>query len=267
MDVKDALKAGCLTEALSLAKQGVRKAPADPAQRSLLFQLYCIVGDWPAAATQLNLVGELDPTTSLFVGVAEKILDCEIERTRVFAGRQEPTLFGEPAPWIGGMVEAFRLSLQGKWEAAAASQAKALEAAPMTPARLGACQVDWLADADSRLGPLLEAFVDGRYYWVPFQRIRQLTLRPRTHLMDVIWAPVDFIWTNEGHSSGFIPVRYAGSEFSAEPLIQLGRKTEWAAHEGNIYQGIGHRIITTSEAELPLLEMDSVHFVTAEVAA
>ena len=30
---------------------------------------------------------------------------------------------------------------------------------------------EWVADADSRLGPVMEAIINGRYYWVPFARL------------------------------------------------------------------------------------------------
>ena len=33
---------------------------------------------------------------------------------------------------------------------------------------------EWIADADDRLGPVLEAIVNGRYYWVPFERVRRI---------------------------------------------------------------------------------------------
>jgi protein involved in temperature-dependent protein secretion len=37
----------------------------------------------------------------------------------------------------------------------------------------------WLADADVRLGPVLEAIVDGKYYWIPFGNLSAITSRSR----------------------------------------------------------------------------------------
>ena len=260
MDLSEALKGGRLSEALAAAKDAVRKAPSDSRQRSILFQLYCIQGNWEGAQTQLKLVGEFDVEATIWVGNCEKVLACESSRQAVFAGKAAPTLFGKPPEWVGGTVEALRLGLEGKWPAAAASQAHALEMAPATAARVNDQEVAWVADGDSRLGPLLEAFVDGKYYWIPFEHIRAVTMSVRTHMMDSIWAPAEFRWLNEGMAKGYIPVRYPGSEASTDPQIQLGRKTDWAERTENFFCGLGHRVFVTDTAEFGLAEIQSIQF-------
>ena len=265
MDTSEALKAGRLDEALAAAKDAVRKAPSEAAHRSVLFQLYCVQGNWEGAQTQLQLVGDLDVESTMWLGVCEKLLACEADRREVFAGKKAPTLFGKPPEWVGGMVEAFRLGLNGEWEAALASQAQALEAAPATPANLNDQEVEWIADADSRLGPLLEAYIEGKYYWIPFEHIRELTLRPRTHLMDSVWAPADFEWLNEGKASGYIPMRYPGSEKSEDPKIQLARKTEWSEKAENFYLGSGHRVLAANTADFDLAEIRTIRFIHPDV--
>jgi type VI secretion system protein ImpE len=243
MDTAEALKEGRLDELLASVKDAVRKAPADGKQRSVLFQLYCVQGNWEGARTQLKLVADLDIEASLWVGVCEKLLACEAQRALVFEGKQPPTLFGE-----------------GNWQAAAASQVRALAAAPAVAASFNGEEIEWVADADSRFGPLLEAFIDGKYYWIPFEHIREMSFRARTHLMDAVWAPADFEWLNEGTASGYVPVRYPGSERSADPLIQLGRKTEWREEADNFYCGLGHRTLATSTADVGLSEVKSIKF-------
>ena len=260
MELAEALKGGHLAEPLAAAKDAVRKAPSDGRHRSVLFQLYCVQGNWEGAKTQLDLVGQLDVEATLWTGVCEKLLSCEASRREVFAGKAAPTLFGKPPEWIGGTVEALRLGIEGNWPAAAASQARALEIAPATAARLNDQEVAWVADSDSRLGPLLEAYIDGKYYWIPFEHIREVNLRPRTHMMDSIWAPADFIWLNEGAAAGYIPVRYAGSEASADPQIQFARTTTWDERADGFFCGLGHRIFVTDAAEFGVAEVRSLHF-------
>lgn len=260
MDTSEALKAGRLDEALAAAKDAVRKSPSDGKYRSVLFQLYCIQGNWEGAQTQLKLVGELDVESTMWVGVCEKLMACEASRAAIYAGKQVPTLFGKPPEWVGGMIEAFRLGLEGNWAAAAASQAQALEKAPATPAAINNQEVEWVADADSRFGPLLEAYIEGKYYWVPFEHIREINLRPRTHLMDAIWAPADFEWLNAGRATGYIPVRYQGSEKSSDSQIQLARKTEWAEKAENFYLGSGHRVLAASTEDFDLGQVKLLRF-------
>lgn len=265
MDVAEALKSGRVADALVAAKDAVRKAPDDAKHRSVLFQLYCLQGNWDGAQTQLKLVSEFDVEAAIWVGVCEKVLACEANRRAVFGGQATPTLFGKPPAWVGGTMEAFRLGLEGNWQAAAASQAHALEAAPATAAAVNDQEAAWVADGDSRFGPVLEAFIDGKYYWIPFEHIREINFRPRTHLMDSIWAPADFRWLNKGAAPGYIPVRYPGSEQEADPLIQLGRQTDWRERAEGFFCGLGQRTLVTDAAEFGLLEIKSVRFVQPAV--
>ena len=124
-----------------------------------------------------------------------------------------------------------------------------------------------MADGDSRLGPILEAFVDGKYYWIPFEHVREVTFTPRKHIMDMVWAPAEFRWLNEGMASGYVPVRYPGSETSADPQIQLGRKTEWSERAENYFSGLGHRTFVTDAAEFGLAEVQSIQFAPSEAPA
>ena len=260
MELSDAFKGGRLSEALAAAKDAVRKAPSDAKHRSVLFQLYCVQGNWEGAQTQLKLVGEFDVEATIWVANCEKVLACEEIRRSVFAGKAAPTLFGKPPEWVGGTVEALRLGLEGNWPAATASQAHALDMAPATAAHLNGQDVAWIADGDSRLGPVLEAFVDGKYYWIPFEHIRSVTMSARTHMMDSIWAPAEFRWLNEGMAKGYIPVRYPGSETNADAQIQLGRKTAWNEQAENFFCGLGHRVFVTDAAEFDLAAVRSIEF-------
>ena len=260
-------RGGPAPAARAAAKDAVRKAPSDAKHRSVLFQLYCVQGNWEGARTQLKLVGDFDVEATIWVGNCEKVLACEASRQAVFAGKAAPTLFGKPPEWVGGTVEALRLGLEGNWSAAAASQAHALDMAPATEARLNEQDVAWGADGDSRLGPLLEAFVDGKYYWIPFEHIRAVTMSARTHMMDSIYAPAEFRWLNEGMAKGYIPVRYPGSEASTDAQIQLGRKTEWSEQTDNFFCGLGHRVFVTDAAEFDLAEIKSIEFMPHPVAS
>jgi len=70
---------------------------------------------------------------------------------------------------------------------------RAFDAAPGLTGRLhddqGEHAFAWLADADMRLGPVLEAFVHGRYYWVPLERLARVRLDPPEDLRDAVWMP------------------------------------------------------------------------------
>jgi type VI secretion system protein ImpE len=185
----------------------------------------------------------------------------------VFAGERSPLLFGEPEPWMAQMLEAQRLTAQGKWSQAQDLRSRALEEAPAVPGEVtprrrdasteepAAQPFEWIADADTRLGPMLEAVVNGRYYWVPFQRIALLHLESPTDLRDLVWLPVHFQWTNGGETVGFVPTRYPGSEAAEDDFLRMARKTEWLQREAETFLGLGLRCLATENGDFALTEI------------
>jgi type VI secretion system protein ImpE len=113
---------------------------------------------------------------------------------------------------------------------------------------------EWIADADSRLGPVLELMVNGRYYWAPFEQIRIIKITQPEDLRDLVWLPARFVWTNGGEAVGLIPTRYPGSEKSENSAIQLARTTQWQEVTDSVYHGLGQRMLATDRDDFPLLE-------------
>jgi len=116
----------------------------------------------------------------------------------------------------------------------------------------------WIADADSRLGPVIELILDGKYYWVPFQSISSISLSTPEDLRDLVWAPAHFTWANGGHSRALIPARYPGSDSSEDSALQLARKTEWLEPAKSVFEGVGQRMFATDLSEYPLLDIRQV---------
>jgi type VI secretion system protein ImpE len=119
---------------------------------------------------------------------------------------------------------------------------------------------EWLADADPRLGPVLEAIVDAKYFWIPMHNIKQIRLDPPTDLRDVVWLPANFVWSNGGSAVGLIPTRYPGSESSEDGAVRLARKTEWTNLGPGYDVPLGQRLFAAGETEYPMLEVRRVTF-------
>jgi type VI secretion system protein ImpE len=113
----------------------------------------------------------------------------------------------------------------------------------------------WIADADSRLGPVLEAMVNGRYYWIPFQRLARIAFEPPTDLRDGVWLPAQLAFANGGEVVAMVPTRYPGSEASADGAILMGRRTEWRDAGGERFTGLGQRVLVTDQGEHGLLDV------------
>lgn len=249
------LKEGDPRGALAHLQEIVKKDPSSSAWRTYLFQLLSVVGEWSRAATQLDVLVEMDPKTSSMATTYREALRCEVIRGEVFAGRRSPVFFGEPDPWMGWMAKAQELLAQGKVDEAETLREQAFGEAPETPGEIDGRRFEWIADGDSRLGPILEAIVLGRYYWVPFVRIRELILEKPEDLRDLVWAPAQFVWTNGGTAVGFVPTRYPGSEASADGMHVLARKTEWTEAGPATFVGRGQRTLATDGGEYALLDV------------
>src|SRR5262245_20349008 len=227
MQADEHLRRGDPQAALTQLQEIVRKDPSSSAWRIYLFQLLSINGAWDRAATQLGVLADMDGSTEAMVRTYREALLCEALRREIFFGDKTPVIFGEPPAWAAWLVQAAMLDRAGKAAEAESLRAKALEDAPAVSGNIDGKPFAWIADADTRLGPMLEAIVLGKYYWIPFSHIRGIVLEKPADLRDFVWTPAEFLWTNGGKAVGFVPTRYPGSESSDDGLIRLARKTEW----------------------------------------
>ncbi len=254
---EDALKNGDVEGALARLQEQVRRSPADAGLRIFLFQLLSVLGQWGRALNQLNIAGDLDAGALAMVQTYREALQAEAFRAAVFGGRRAPLVLGQPAEWLALLIEALRLQAEGDATRAQAARDRAFDLAPATPGRLDGTAFDWIADADQRLGPVLEVVLTGGYYWVPFDRIARIAVTPPEDLRDLVWLPVQLMWTNGGEAVGLIPARYPGSQDAADPRIRLGRQTVWA-EDGGVPTGLGQRILATDAQETALLDIREI---------
>jgi type VI secretion system protein ImpE len=252
------LRDGHLDEALGQLQSAVRLNPADAKLRTFLFQLLAVRGDWERALNQLQVVGELDASTLPMVQTYREAIRCELLRERVFAGQSTPLAFGEPRQWFAMLVEGLRLTAEGRHGESASIRNQAFEAAPATAGTMDGRPFTWIADADTRLGPVLEVVLNGRYYWMPFESLQRIDIEPPSDLRDVIWMPAHLVFTNGGDSLGLIPTRYPGTARSDDPLLRLSRRTGWTEPGDGAYLGLGQRVLATDGGEYALMDIREI---------
>ena len=260
MQAQDFLKEGDLSGALSAAMQAVRDDPSKAENRTLLFQLLSVTGDWDRSLTQLNVAGELDSSAIPMVQTYQEALGCEALREQVFAGLRSPLVFGDPEQWIALALESLKLSGQGNYKDASTLREQAFELAPTVPGTVDGEPFEWIADADSRIGPFVEAIVNGKYYWVPMHRIASLKIEEPEDLRDLVWIPAQFSWANGGQSIALLPVRYPGTHTSSNDSLRLSRLTEWDEKSADTFFGVGQRMMATDQADYSLLDIRNIVF-------
>ena len=232
----------------------IQKHPQRSDLRIFLFQIYCVQGEWMKASTQLDLLLELDASSKPMVEAYREALRCEALRREVFDGKRSPLVLGKPDDWLAMMIEALRVDAEGRPDAAAELRAKALEAAPATSGKIDDIPFAWLADADARLGPVLEAIINGKYYWVPISRLIRIQIDKPADLRDFVWAPATLTLENGAANVAFVPTRYPGTERESAAALRLARATEWREQPGGAWHGVGQRVLTTDHSEIALLD-------------
>lgn len=254
-DARELLQANDLRGALDALQSAVRSNPGDPKLRIFLFQLLCVMGDWKRAVSQLKLSAELDPIAIPMAQAYREAIICEVFREKVFAGEKDPLVFGEPLQWVALLIEANKALAQGNASQAADLRGKAFDLVPDMGGTLNGERFEWIADADMRLGPILEIIINGRYFWMPFSAIKSMSIEAPEDLRDSVWTAAQLTVQNGGEFVALIPTRYVGTHTSEDGAAMMSRATTWLDLGAETFAGVGQRLLTTDVSEIPLMEL------------
>ena len=204
---------------------------------------------------QLNVLEKLDTELWPLVYTYRTAIQCEVLRAEIFAGRQTPLIFDAPPDWMAFLLEALRLTAKEEFEKAREIRSEAFDQAPVCAGVIDDQPFDWIANSDSRLGPVFEFIVNGQYYWAPFEKVREIKITPPKDLRDLVWLPSNLVWANGGEAVALIPTRYPGSEEINIAGIQMARTTRWEEVSDGLYHGFGQCMLATDRDDYPLLEI------------
>jgi type VI secretion system protein ImpE len=259
-NLRNALAARDPLAALAAVERAVKSEPGVARHRIALFQVMCLLGQWKRAMNQLDVISQLDDEALSMVSTYREAIKCEAVRVQVFSGATTPLAFGEPQAWLAHLVEALHREAGGDSAGAARLRESAFDQAQFPGGVMDGTPFEWIADCDPRLGPVLEAIVNGRYYWMPLTALARVDLEAPEDLRDLVWTPAHLQFINGGEAMGLIPTRYPGSEASSDGALQLARKTEWVAGAGGAQVGMGQRMLATDAGDRPLLEIRRIDF-------
>ncbi len=113
---------------------------------------------------------------------------------------------------------------------------------------------------------MLEAVVNGRYFWIPMQRIARIEFDAPVDLRDAVWSPATFTWTNGASTVGLVPTRYEGTVASGDEALMLSRRTEWIEQGAQAGHGLGQRMLVTDAGEYAIMDARSIEFEMAAAA-
>ena len=253
MDPKALIDEGKLDDALNALQERVRQDLSDVKLRIFLFQLLVVMEQWDRALTQLNVIGEMDVAALPMVQTYREAIQCVALRNNIFSGSLTPLIFGEPQPWLGLLLKALKYDGQGDNTHADMLRQQAFSVAQSYGGVINGKRFEWVADADPRLGPVLEVIINGRYFWVPVERTLRIELEPPADLRDSVWMSASFTWINDAQTVGLIPSLYPGTLAQANNAMLPGHLTEWE-------EGLGQRMLVTDGGEYPLMDVRVIKF-------
>lgn len=254
-----------LAARLAQIEARIRAQPAAAAHRWAVFQLLCVMGQWERAVQQLQVYARLEPQQGPAAHAYRELIRAERWRAQVLSGCERPGFVFDAPSWVEGLLEALRFCATGQREEADLVRERALDEAPLVPARSADLQLDWIADSDSRLGPVCEVVTAGHYRWLPFSDIAAWRVGRPAMLLDLVWAPCTLTLTDGSAVPGFMPARYPGSENvhgdgSEHDEIRLGRSTSWQETGRTGVIALGQKTWATSAGDLSIFELATAEF-------
>jgi len=239
------LAEGDLQAAIEAIQSRVKANPGQVSHRFELAELLLLSGAFERADTHFDLVSTQDPSFGVRVALIRQLIRAEYERREVFEGGRTPEVLGELDPEV---EIGLRILLEQRAGGPAAEMRReADEATGDLAGEVDGRAVNLVRDLDDRVADVLEVLTStGKYYWVPFKRVRSLELHPPTHPRDIIWREATLDVENGPEGVVYIPTTYHSSSKDLSDALKLGRATEWI-DVGGLTQGEGQRCLVLGE--------------------
>ncbi|WP_321789242.1 type VI secretion system accessory protein TagJ [Paraburkholderia sp. J94] len=243
----------------------IRREPAVAGHRWSLFQLLCVTEQWERAVQQLQVFAQLIPQQAQAAQAYRDLIRAERWRAKVMSGQAQPGFVLDPPVWVGRLAESLGLAANGRQDAADAMREAALDQAQLVRGVGKDQSFDWIADSDSRLGPVCEIITAGRYRWLPFADIAAWEIARPAALVDLVWAPCLITLVDGAKVRGFMPARYpavVGTTHDNATLdaLRLGNTTIWSDCGRTSVIAQGRKTWTSSVGDIGLFELDICTF-------
>lgn len=257
-------EAGRLADAVPAAIEAVKKQPTDKAARAFLAELLCFSGDLERADKQLETLSQQDPQSLIGFQIFRQLIRAETYRGQCFEEGAVPEFLFEPTPVL-------KLHLQACIELRAGDSGKAAALLAQAEAERvhvsGTCDgepFDDLRDLDDVTASFFEvAAANGKYYWVPIERVELIVFQPPKRASDLIWRAAKLTVIDGPEGDVFFPALYQGTAKKGDDQLRLGRGTSWFGGEGAPMQGLGLRTLLVGERDKTILDIRQLKFQTS----
>ena len=253
---------GKLAEAIEAQIEWLRSNPSDIGARLFLFELLAFDGQWDRAQRQALALQTNDAESDAAVGLYQKCLLSEGKRSLVYQGLGQPRVLGPLTDSLKIRLEAFHADpeMQDRLIRQALESEFNRENLNMV---LNGEHIKFLHDGDDVLGPILEVFAQGEYFWIDIQSVQLLETETPKYPRDLIWLPARLETATES-GNVFLPMIYYGSSADEDVLLRLGRSTDWLEIGSSFNRGIGLKEWYVDDVKgIPLIDFRSLELASA----
>jgi type VI secretion system protein ImpE len=265
VDAKQLFKAGNLTDAIAAASDEVKRHPSDSSRRGFLCELLCFAGDWPRADAQLDVIADQDAQLMFGISMFRQLIRAEQARQQFYADGRVPEFLETPTGSLECCLKASIALREGKPAEAVSLLAEAENQRPVVS---GVCDDQPFADlrdVDDLAAPLLEVLTsNGKYYWIPIERVELVEFRPPERPRDLLWRRVHMVVSDGPDGEVFLPVLYPGSAGEQDERFRVGQMTDWRGGEGSPVRGVGQRMFLVGDDGRGIMELKQLSITKCE---
>jgi type VI secretion system protein ImpE len=261
MNANELYKAGKLAEAVEAAIADVKKKPTDLTARYTLAQLLCFTGDLERADSHLDAISTQEPERLVVVALIRQLIRGEQWRRQCFDEGRVPEFLAEPSPTLRAHLQATIALREGNTVEAVEKVREAQEQRPKSSGTCDGQAFDEFRDLDDRTASFFEVLTsNGKYYWIPTERIERIEFRPPETLFDLVWRPNLMDCRGGPEGEVYIPALYHGTYRETDEALRLGRATDWRGEEANFIQGVGQRVVLAGDRDVSIMEVGEITF-------
>jgi type VI secretion system protein ImpE len=249
---------GRLAEAVEAAGEAVRAAPSEAARRILLAELLLYAGNLDRADAVLHATAAVDPGAGLVVSEFRQLLRAASARRQVLYEGRVPEFLGEPTRTQRHALEALTALRAGDASAAAVAAEAAEAARPAVAGRTPDAEFTDYRDADDLWAGTFEVLTtNGKYFWIPTERVVSLEFHPPQRPRDLLWRRCTMVVRDGPDGDVYVPALY-GDGPADDDGVRLGRRTEWT--ETAPIQGTGQRMFLIGDEGVAIQQLTTMEF-------
>ena len=195
------------------------------------------------------------------VSMFRQLIRGETTRREFYTKGHVPEFLDLPNEVMKLHLEASIHLREGNGAEAAKLLAEAEEKRPKISGKCDGTSFDDFRDLDDLTSAFAEVITsNGKYYWIPWERIEFIEFREISRPRDLLWRRAHMVVAGGPDGEVYFPTLYYGSHSDEDQRVRLGRVTDWKGGDGTPVLGIGQRTLLVGNEDRTILQLKNVEF-------